>query len=336
MAGKAFSPIARYVFGRPASAGAEQAIEFANRRALELDDEAAAIARRTPGEARPSSNNVARELGYPRLPLDSVTDGTLLDGVRFLISGAAPSNARAKQAAVFINNELASFVGEVPKAAGIVNDAKQLVFADPKLRALRQFDRIDDPDKWIDSVISGSNSSALLELARSSPEIHRQLLAKNLENVFREFSRPSPGLGPRVLDGAGLRKWFEGNREDIVKTYGYGIGTKLDDFTNYAQYLDGAVESAEKGLGGSIGTLGLLGRSAAEAGGMGFLPHIMVPTQASAWVLGNTLMNPSSATFKFFAALPKTGRAARTAVQEESARHEVGGGLPNPADLFTQ
>src|SRR5690606_1855916 len=182
---RALSPAARAMFGRAATPEGEQAVEFARRRTGELLDEAAAA--RGTGEAMPTSGRLAVEQGAPRISVDSITDGSLLDATRFMLGGAATSNARARQAAQFINRELLSFTGEVPKSESIVQDAKHLIFSDDSLRSLRQFQRIDDADKWIDSVVTPSNATALNQLAQSSPELHRQILAKNLENVFNRF-----------------------------------------------------------------------------------------------------------------------------------------------------
>src|SRR5690606_31566921 len=139
------------------------------------------------GEGNAYSGRPAVEEGAPRISVDSITDGSLLDATRFMLVGEATSNARARQAAQFINRELLSFTGEVPKSESIVQDAKHLIFSDDSLRSLRQFQRIDDADKWIDSVVTPSNATALNQLAQSSPELHRQILAKNLENVFNRF-----------------------------------------------------------------------------------------------------------------------------------------------------
>lgn len=330
---KALSPVARFVFGRAPTTEGRAAIDYATRRSAELADEARAL---TPsGQAVPSAARDAMERGAPRLPLDSITDGALLDGAKMLLTGALPANARAKQAAQFINRELATFTGQVPKTASVVQDAKQLIFSDDRLRSLRQFDRFDG-DRWVDEIVTSANATALAQLARASPELHRQILAKNLENTINSFSRNSPELGLRVIDGQGLRKWFEANRSDMVRTYGFGTATKMDDFTNYAQHLDTAVAEAERGVGGALGKTGAIFRSGLETGGIGLLPKVVLPFQASAWALGNTLMNPSSTTFRFFAALPKAGRAVRTGMEAGSASAEVGSPLGDPSQLFQQ
>lgn len=329
---KALSPLARFVFGRAATPEGEAALEFARRRSSEMADEAFHGTRA--GDAVPSAAADAMERGAPRIALDSITDGTLLDGAKMLVSGARPANVRATQAAQFINRELASFTGNVPKTSSVVQDAKSLVFADDSLRSLRQFDRFDG-DRWVDEVVTGANETALAQLARSSPEVHRQILAKNLENTINSFSRNSPELGLKVLDGRGLNKWVADNKSDILRIYGFGTYRKLSDFTNYAQHLDTTIAQAEKGLGGSLGVGGTILRTGMEAGGMGFLPKVVLPLQGSAWVLGNTLMNPSSATFQFFAALPKAGRAIRPAAMAGAAALDAGPELPeDPRGMF--
>src|SRR5690606_27249361 len=148
------------------------------------------------------------------------------------------------------------------------------------------------------------------------------------------FTQASPELGFRVVDGQGLRKWYVANRDDITRTYGFGTSKKLDDFTNYAQFLDSSVAQAERGVGGSLGRLGVVGRAAAETGGVAFLPNIALPVQGAAWVLGNTLMNPSSATFRFFSLLPTAGKAARAAAQAGAVEAEAGRSLGRPSEVF--
>lgn len=323
---RSLAPLGRALFGRGATPEGEAAMEFARNRSGGLADEAHAA---TPlGQAVPTAAADAVERGAPRLPIDSITDGSLLSSARVLLAGELPSNGRAVQAAQFINRELASFTGPVPKTTSIVQDAKDLVFSDDTLKALRQFNHLEG-DKWIDEVVTSANATALNQLARSSPEIHRQILAKNLENAFNSVSRSAPdlGMGLKAVDGGALRTWYRANSKDITRVYGPGVAQKLDDFTNYAQFLDGIVTQAERGVGGSLGKFGTILRTAAEGGGMGILPKVVLPLQASAWVLGNTLMNPSSAAFKFFAALPKAGRTVRTAA-------EAGSFSTDPSQMF--
>lgn len=330
---RALAPVGRFIFGRPATAEGQAALEFARNRSGELADEARAM---TPsGVAVPTAAADAIERGAPRLPIDSITDGQLLQGAKMLLAGEIPANGRAKQAAQFINRELASFVGEVPKTASVVQDAKQLVFVDDSLKSLRQFNHLTG-DQWIDEVVTGANATALNQLARSSPDLHRQVLAKNLESVFNQFTRSAPdvGMGLKALDGRALREWVVANGDDIARVYGPGVAQKLDSFSNYAQFLDDAVLQAERGPGGSLGKLGTLLRGTAEGGGWAFLPKVILPLQGSAWVLGNTLMNPSSMTFRFFAALPKAGRTARTAMEAGAEEADAGRHLPSPAEMF--
>src|SRR5690606_18742557 len=187
-------------------------------------------------------------------------------------------------------------------------------------------------DKWVDAVVSSANAKGLEQLAKASPQLHRALLAKNLENTFERFTRWSPEIGFRVLDGNGLRKWYTANRDEITRVYGFGVSKKLDDFSNYAQFMDMPIAQAERGIGGPLGRLGVIGRGAAEAGGLAFLPNVALPVQGAAWMLGNTLMNPSSATFKFFSQLPKLGKAARSAAEAAAAAAEIG--PEPPRDMF--
>jgi len=304
---KVLGPAGRFIFGKAPTQEGAKAVEFAKAN--------------MPTMSGQTSRRAATELGAPRLPLDSITDGKLLQAARGLLVGTKFSNTRATQAARFINRELASFAGSAPKASAVAGSARS---------ALGLSGMVDDSAKWIDEFVNSSNLDDLVRLKAANPEVYQQVLAKNLEQSIGQFTRPGEGAlrGLRVLDGQAFRTWVVNNSDELAKVYGTPVVRNLDDFSNYASFLDGAVSKAEEGIGVLSGTA----RAAIEGAGS-MTPifaspataGIILPAQGASWALGNTLMNPSSATFSFFAALPKASQPIRLGFMEEAARREVGG-----------
>lgn len=271
-----------------------------------------------------SHRQLAREIGAPRLPLDSITEGNILSATRTLLPGTRASNTRAFQAAKFINEQLKGFEGRAPNAASVAGKVRALASTVDDLAGFRRFSRIDDSARWIDEAVSTGNLESINALSEISPELHQQLLSKFMQQTISRFTRSSERFG-RVLDGAAFRQWFVNNGDEVAKLYGDDVASNLDNFTNYAQFLDDSVAKAEAGIGALPG----LARAVAEGAGsltplFGQAQPLVWAGEASSWILGHTLMNPSTASFQFFAALPKAGPAVQLGITAESSRREVG------------
>lgn len=286
---KALTPLARTIFGRSATEEGTRAVQF------------------------------AREEGT-FLPLDSVTDGQLLQGVRILLAGNRSSNQKAGDAARFIVGKINSFTGRAPDSETIAQATQKFLTKKP-ITGLDRFAQQGDKTStvWFRELFTPSNAGGLNKLRKVAPEIHQDLLARNLANVFDQFTSKSSKFG-ETLDGFAFRKWFENNERTVLKIYGPAITQKLDNFSNYTRFLDKSIAKAEEGIQATPLVLRLGAEGSAAFG----IPEISAVVQGASWVLGHTLMNPSSAAFKFFAALPGAGKAARTALQAGTA--ETGAG----------
>jgi len=284
---EAFTPVGRKVFGTPnVSEAAQRAEQFSAR----------TISNMTRAQRR--------EIGAPYLSIDAVQDSKLLEGMRGFLAPDIAQTMRATKAAHWANREFGKLQGNVKQSISLQDDARAMVAQNSDLQRwsrLGELNGIKDPDEWVRRIATKSHADVLDEMRILNPELHHDILQKNLELVFQQFSREQPGFaGGRVFNGEALRKWFEQNTDELRALYGRperlvdegrlafsrSIGggippevltaqkgstyQKLDDLTNWLQFTDKATEKAAASAAQASGTQtfqGLLRAGAETTGG---------------------------------------------------------------------
>lgn len=154
---------------------------------------------------------------------------------------------------------------------------------------------------WMNTLFQSGNGKALSKLRELNPQLYHDLADAYLAREIDIASKYSVGGFARQIDGQKLRSWFTANQPRIKEIYGSAQAQVLDNFTNYAQMMSGAQKAAEEASKGGVGmNLTTFGRGLAEGGAMLKNPVVMVPTEASAFVLARGLSDPSSQLFKVF------------------------------------
>jgi len=306
------APAGRAIFGTKPGIKALEAIEFAKNKLI--------TAGKTPRLAT-LDRAFLKEEGGAFLPIDAINDASLLQTTRFLLAGGRSSNVRAATAAKFINKEINKLVGRPTPDASEVALLGKSAF---ELHGI-PIKAAGAADDFINEAVTSVNAKALHALKASNPEVHQVLLAKRLANVFEKFKKPKLLEGKPIYDGAALNKWVIGNKKMLRDVYGEATAGNMASFTNYVRFLDDITESASKGLGLSPPTLQGVTRLAVEGGAMKWMPGLGDPgvaatIEAGSWSLGNTLMNPTSKTFRFFQALPSAAHAVKAGVQLAGAK----------------
>lgn len=161
--------------------------------------------------------------------------------------------------------------------------------------------------QWLGELFGNPNGKALAEIRRLNPELYHDLSDTWLANNLQRFSRTPEGSIVPMLNGPKLREWYLQNSDKIKLIFGNEQAKALDNFTNYAKYMAGAVERAGPAKSSFSNPTGLVGRAAATAGGSFFGASIALPTEAAAFVLARGLSDPSSTLFRLFTEGVKPG-----------------------------
>lgn len=195
----------------------------------------------------------------------------------------------------------ASFSDEIAKASAIREQYREL-------RKIPQLERLATEMKaqggakgtrdWMDSLFSTGNGKALAKLRELNPTLYHDLadawLAKQIDNAT---GPTATGIG-RQVDGVKLRTWFEQNEPKIREVFGSKQALALDNFTNYAKHMSGAVKRSAESK--TFEPVNLLVRGGAEVAATVKNPVIMLPGEAASFVLARGLSDPSSRLFKIF------------------------------------
>lgn len=235
--------------------------------------------------------------------VDELYSGLLKDAAR---------NANARKEANVILNALAEDVDGIAKDFGVsfTDDLAKAKAVRDQFRELRNIPGLERLGKdfgekggtlgsrqWMSELFANPNGKALAELRARNPELYHDLADSWLANNINRFSKTSDSVIGKVLDGPGLRSWYEQNASALKVIFGEPQARALDNFTNYARSMSGAVNQAKKGLPSPTD---MLFRGGAEAAALYTNPLIAVPTEASAFVLARGLSDPSSQLFKVF------------------------------------
>jgi len=156
-------------------------------------------------------------------------------------------------------------------------------------------------DKWLGMLFSGRNAKALTYIRQEHPEIYHELSDTWLAQIINSKTRSTNGIIGKVLDGPALMKWVESNKSDLMRILGK---EKAGVLSNFSQYAAATQRSVERAANDPITSMELLTRAGAEGTALFFKPHIMVPTEATAYVLAKGLSNPNSSLFKLFTSGP--------------------------------
>lgn len=194
-----------------------------------------------------------------------------------------------------------SFADDIAKAAAVREQYREL-------RKIPQLERLATEMKaqggtkgtkdWMDSLFSSGNGKALGKLRELNPDLYHDLADAWLARQIDIASGNTPAGFGRAVDGNKLRTWFEQNQAKITEIFGKPQAKALDNFSLYAKHMTGAVDRAVSGR--SFEPLNLAPRVGAEAFAIAKNPSLMIPGEASAFVLARGLSDPNSALFKAF------------------------------------
>jgi len=151
--------------------------------------------------------------------------------------------------------------------------------------------------QWMSELFGNPNGKALAEFKSRAPDLYQELADSWMAENIRKFSRPTDSSIGSVLDGNGLRAWYEKNATNLKSIY--GDTTALDNFTNYAKHMSGAVNRANTGSRG-LDPLVLMARGGGEATAMYNAPVLMSLGEGGAYVLAKGLSDPNGALFRLF------------------------------------
>lgn len=200
-----------------------------------------------------------------------------------------------------------SFVDDIAKAKAVRDEFRELRKIPGLERLAGDFGERGaamGSRQWMSELFGNPNGKALGELRARNPELYHELADSYLASQISRFSRQSDTIG-KTLDGKALRAWFEQNREQIKLIYGAPQAKALDNFSNYASHMSGAVHRAATGRG--LDPSNLFPRAAAESTAMYLNPILMAPTEAGSYVLAKGLSDPSSTLFRLFTEGVKPG-----------------------------
>lgn len=194
-----------------------------------------------------------------------------------------------------------SFADDVAKASAVREEFREL----RKIPALERLSKdfggggTAGSRQWMAELFGNPNGKALAELRARNPELYRELADSWLASNIGKFSRTSDGAIGRILDGKGLRGWYEQNADKLKLILGSPQAKALDNFSNYASHMSGAVSRAATGKG--MDPTNLFPRAAAEGTAAVFTsPYLMLPGEAGSYVLARGLSDPNSTLFRLF------------------------------------
>lgn len=194
-----------------------------------------------------------------------------------------------------------SFGDDLLKARGVRDEFRELRKVPGLERLAKDFGDKGAPmgtRQWMSELFGNPNGKALSELRARNPELYHELADSWLGSNIARFSRTPDNAVMPILDGKALRGWFEQNREQLKLIYGTDQAKALDNFTRYASHMSGA--SIRAATGRTFEPANLLARGAVESAGLATKPHLIIPSQAGAYVLAKGLSDPNSALFKLF------------------------------------
>jgi hypothetical protein len=236
--------------------------------------------------------------------LDELYSGLLKD-----IRGNANATREANAVMAAIIRDIDAMAGTGTRYADEISKAKA---ARDELRELRNIPGLDRLAKdfgpggtagsrqWMSELFANPNGKALAELRTRNPVLYHDLADSWLAHNLNRFAKPNPsGLG-RVLDGTALRAWFEQNQNSIKLIYGAPQAQALDNFSNYASQMTGAVGRATNPNRFASDPMAMITRGTAEAAGVATMPFLFVPGEAASFVLAKGLSDPSSTLFRLF------------------------------------
>lgn len=151
--------------------------------------------------------------------------------------------------------------------------------------------------QWMSELFGNPNGKALAELRSRNPELYHELADSYLASQISRFSKSSDSIG-NAVDGPALRSWYQQNESQIKMIYGAPQAKALDNFTNYAAHMSGAVKRAANGK--TFEPMNLFPRAAAESAALYANPFLMAPTEAGSYVLAKGLSDPNSTLFRLF------------------------------------
>lgn len=226
-----------------------------------------------------------------------------------------------------------SFTDDIAKAKAVRDEFREL-------RNIPQLERLakDFGDRggtlgsrqWMTEMFSNPNGKALGELRNRNPELYHSLADSWLANQLNRFSKPVEGGLGRALDGAAFRAWFEQSQGSLKVIFGAPQTQALDNFSLYAQHMTGAVNRAVSGSK-SLDPSAMLIRGGGEVAGIIKQPYLMIPGEASSFVIAKGLSDPSSTLFRLFtqgfkpstrAAVLKAGQVAGQAAGRKADEQE--------------
>lgn len=215
--------------------------------------------------------------------------------------GEALMDALAKDADEYAQQYGKSFLPEFQAATQVRATYRELKKV-PQLLALSQELGAQGGKKgtidWMSSLFRKGNGKALSKIREMNPDLYHDLADAWVAQNINRYAHVDKGSMSRVLDGASLRNWYVQNADTVREVMGAGQAKALDNFTQYASIMSaptakaGSASEVLRGLGptGLFGTAGMLiGK-----------PYILIPGEASAFVLTRGLSDPSSSLYKLF------------------------------------
>lgn len=262
--------------------------------------------------ARKATGQIAQQIqGLAKKPPSMLTTQQLDDLYGELLRKAGKNPAARAEMNVVLN-AIAQDVDEFAKPLGVnfLDDLTKAKGVRDEFRELRKIPGLERLSKdfggggalgsrqWMSELFGNPNGKALAELRARNPGLYHELADSWLASNIGKFSRSSDSAIGRVLDGKGLRSWFEQNTDKLKLIYGGPQAKALDNFTNYAAHMSGSVSRASTGKG--FDPTNIFPRAAAEVGGAYVAPFLMVPSEAGSYVLAKGLSDPSSTLFRLF------------------------------------
>lgn len=188
-----------------------------------------------------------------------------------------------------------NFGDDIARANAVRDQYRELTKI-PQLQALSR--DVKDPGKWFTTLFDPGNGKALAKLRELNPELYHDLADSYVASNIQRFSKPvKDGFGT-ALDGKGLRAWYEQNADRLKLILGAPQAKAVDNFTNYAAHVNGAVERGVTGT--SFDPVNALARLGASGSSSFISPYIAAFGEPGSFVLARGLSDPSSWLFQMF------------------------------------
>lgn len=174
----------------------------------------------------------------------------------------------------------------------------------PKLVELSK--SVRDPQKWLDKLFDPSNGEALGKLRELNPGLYHDLADSYVASNIRQFNEPLKDSFGTALNGKGLREWYVRNADRLKLVLGSPQAKALDNFTNYAAHVNGAIErGAQSKVDTALGAAARFAGSGSASGAGAFFSGPLAPTlvglsEGGSFALARGLSDPNSALFKLF------------------------------------